>query len=83
MKTMFLAAAAALSLGVGSAYADSVGGQVPNNWFTMQPGFLSKPAVQQAPSAMAANGPVTRAFVTGSNRTTALFGHDGNASSGG
>ena len=33
MKTMFLAAAAALSLGIGSANA-SEGGQVANNFFT-------------------------------------------------
>jgi hypothetical protein len=41
--------------------------------------------VQQVPSAVAANqnGAATHIYVTGSNRTTALFGHDGNASSGG
>ena len=34
MKTMLLAAAAALSLGIGSAYADSEGGQVANTQFS-------------------------------------------------
>jgi hypothetical protein len=83
MKTMLLAAVAALSFGVGSAYAASEGGQLPNNWFTEQPGFLSTPPVQQLPSAVAANqnGAATHAYVTGSSRATSLFG--GNASSGG
>ena len=85
MKTMLLAAAAALSLGIGSAYADSEGGTIPNSWFTELPGVAPSQPVQQVPSAVAANqnGAVTHVFVTGSNRTTALFGHDGNASSGG
>ena len=39
MKTMLLAAAAALSLGIGSAYADSEGGQVANTQFTEHPGL--------------------------------------------
>ena len=40
MKTMLLAAAAALSLGIGSAYADSnsSGGTIPNTFFTQLPG---------------------------------------------
>ena len=85
MKTMLLAAAAALSLGIGSAYADSEGGTIPNSWFTELPGVAPSQPVQQVPSAVAANqnGAATHVFVTGSNRTTALFGHDGNASSGG
>jgi hypothetical protein len=85
MKTMLLAAAAALSLGVGSAYADSEGGTIPNSWFTELPGVAPSLPVQQVPSAVAANqnGAATHVFVTGGNRTTALFGHDGNASSGG
>ena len=39
MKTMLLAAAAALSLGIGSAYADSEGGQIANTQFTEHPGL--------------------------------------------
>ena len=49
MKTMFLAAAAALSLGVGSAYADSEGGQIANTQFTELPGVIAQPPVQNAP----------------------------------
>ena len=40
MKTMLLAAAAALSLGISSAYADSEGGQVANTQFTSIRGVL-------------------------------------------
>ena len=38
MKTMIIAAAAALSLSMGVAYADSEGGQVANTQFTELPG---------------------------------------------
>ena len=41
MKTMIIAAAAALSLGIGSAYADSEGGQVANTQFTETPRLRS------------------------------------------
>ena len=41
MKTMLLAAAAALSLGIGSAYADSEGGQVANHPVHRDPGLSS------------------------------------------
>ena len=42
MKTMLLAAAAALSLGIGSAYADSEGGQFRITQFTEIPGVLAQ-----------------------------------------
>ena len=55
MKTMFLVTAAVLGLGVGSAYADSEGGQIANTRFTELPGVLAQAPVQQAPSAVARN----------------------------
>ena len=55
MKTMLLAAAAALSLGVGSAYAE--GGDTPaaNTFFTELPGVVAQAEVPNAP-AYAQNG---------------------------
>jgi hypothetical protein len=46
MKTMFIAAAAALVLSVGSAYAQGAGGYA-------DPGFWGEPATQQAPQGQA------------------------------
>jgi hypothetical protein len=76
MKTMFLVTAAVLGLGVGSAYADSEGGQIANTRFTELPGVLAQAPVQQAPSAVARNqtGAPTAAFVTSSHSSgTWLF----------
>jgi hypothetical protein len=68
MKTMLLAAAAALSLGISSAYASESGqsgGYVyPDHQFPAQP----------APSAATAqSGQAIHAYVTNSNRGTWLF----------
>jgi hypothetical protein len=74
MKTMLLAAAAALSLGIGSAYADSEGGQFPITQFTEIPGVLAQAPAQNAPAvATAQNGQVVRAYVTRSSQGTWLF----------
>jgi hypothetical protein len=74
MKTMIIAAAAALSLGVGSAYADSEGGQVANTQFTALPGVVSQAPVQNAPAiATAQNGQAVHAYVSNSSRGTWLF----------
>ena len=74
MKTMLLAAAAALSLGIGSAYADSEGGQVANTRFTSVPGFLAQAPAQNAPAvATAQNRQAVRAYVTQSSHGTWLF----------
>jgi hypothetical protein len=83
MKTMFLAAAAVFSLGVGSAYADGGQGTLPNTFFTELPGVIAQPPVQKTPSAMATNqnGAVTHAYVASSNRGTWLFPPDQNAGS--
>jgi hypothetical protein len=53
MKTILLAAAAALSLGVSAAYADGGQSPVPNSYFTELPGEIAHAPVQRAPSAVA------------------------------
>jgi hypothetical protein len=74
MKTMIIAAAAVFSLGVGSAYADSEGGQVANTQFTELAGVVSQAPVQSAPPvATAQNGQAVRAYVANSSRGTWLF----------
>ncbi|HTI83612.1 MAG TPA: hypothetical protein VL614_24420 [Acetobacteraceae bacterium] len=61
MKTMLLAAAAVLSLGVGAAYADSEGGSgedggtIPNTYFTELPGVDAQQGEQ--PNNVAVNAP--------------------------
>jgi hypothetical protein len=55
MKIVFLAAAAALSLGVGSAYADGGDGPAANTFFTDLPGVVAQAQVPNAP-AYAENG---------------------------
>jgi hypothetical protein len=59
MKTMLLAAAAALSLGVGSAYADSGDGPAANTFFTELPGVVAQADVPNAPT-YAQNGQATQ-----------------------
>lgn len=60
MKTMLLAAAAVLSLGVGAAYAEGDGGEdggtIPNTFFTELPGVQVQQG--QQPNNVAANAPV-------------------------
>jgi hypothetical protein len=75
MKTMILAAAAALSLGMGAAYAgESEGGPVANTQFTSLPGVIAQAPVQNAPAvATAQNGQAVHAYVANSNRGTWLF----------
>jgi hypothetical protein len=84
MKTMFLAAAAALSLGIGSAYADSEGGQNNLTQFTQTPGFLAQAPAQNAPAvATAQNGQAVRTYVTQSSHGTWLFPpHQGGGNNG-
>ena len=82
MRTMLLAAAAALSLGIGSAYADSEGGQYATTQFTSIPGFQA-PA-QNAPAiATAQNGQAVHTYVTQSSHGTWLFPpHQGGGANG-
>jgi hypothetical protein len=87
MKTMLLAAAAGLSLGVGSAYADGGDGAIANTFFTQLPGVVAQADVPNAPT-YAQNGQVTQqaqngrgmhAYVTQSSHGTWLFAPNGNA----
>jgi hypothetical protein len=72
MKSMFLAAAAALGLGVGAAYANE-GGPVPNTFFTELPGVIAQAPAQNVPSvATAQREQAIHAYVTGSTRGTWL-----------
>ena len=71
MKTMILAAAAALSLGLGSAYAND-GGYGGTTLFTSIPGVLAHAPVQNPPSAVAQNGQM-HVYATQSSGGTWLF----------
>jgi hypothetical protein len=85
MKTMMLAAAAALSLGIGSAYADSEGGQNANTQFTSIPGFLAQAPAQNAPAvATAQNGQAVHTYVAQSSHGTWLYqgSHGGDGTQG-
>jgi hypothetical protein len=50
MRTMFLAATAALSLGVGSAYAGEIEGITPDTFFKQLPGVIAQAPAQTVPS---------------------------------
>ncbi len=72
MKTLFLAAAAALTLTAGVAYADEGDGTVANTRFTQLPGVLAQ--AQNAPVvATAQNGQGVKVYVTQSSHGTWLF----------
>ena len=79
MKIMLRAALAALSIAsIGSAYADSEGGQDPNTQFTQLPGFLAQAPAQNAPAvATAQNGQAVQAYVTQSSHGTWFQGSHG------
>ena len=67
MKTMMIATATMLGIGVGSAFAGDGEGQVPNTRFTEIPGVIAQARVpEQAPTAVARNqfGTPTAAYVT-------------------
>jgi hypothetical protein len=95
MRTMLLAAAAALSLGVGSAYADGGDTTATNTFFTELPGVVAQADVPNAPT-YAQNGQQNRqaqaqqaqngqaahgygVYSTQSSRGTWLFPPTGNA----
>ena len=75
MKPMLLAAAAVLSLGVGSAYAGDSEGQAFGSNVYVFPGTIYAGAVQNAPPvATAQSGQAIHTFVTRSaNQGTYLF----------
>ena len=76
MKTMILAAVAALSLASTAAFANE-GGPEANTLFTEIPGVIAQaPVQQQVPSAYAANhqaGAATGAYVTNDSSGTWVF----------
>ena len=71
MKTMIFAAAAALSLGLGSAYAND-GGYGGATAFTSIPGVLAQAPAQNSAAAIAQNGQV-QVYATQSSGGTWLF----------
>jgi hypothetical protein len=74
MKTMLLAAAAALSLGISAAYADGGDGPIANTRFTELPRVIAQAPVQNAPAiATARNGQAIGTYVTNSSHGTWLF----------
>ena len=74
MKTMMLAAAAVLSLGMGAAYAESEGGPVANTQFTEMPGFMAYAPAQDVPAtATAQNAKPVYVYGTQSSHGTWLF----------
>jgi hypothetical protein len=78
MKTMLLAAAAMLSIGIGSAFAASEGGSSADTLFTELPGVMAQAPVQNAPAvATARNGQAVQTYVTRSSQGTWFSGNPG------
>jgi hypothetical protein len=69
MRTVFLAAAA-LSLGLGSAYAGEIEGIQPNTYFQQLPGVIAQAPAEAPPVATAQNGQAVYTYVSQSNRGT-------------
>ena len=78
MNIAIRAAIVALSIGasIGTAYADSSGGTIPNTFFNQLPGVAEKPPVQNVPAAATAPGGA-HAYVTQSRRGTWFQGSHG------
>jgi hypothetical protein len=79
MKTFLIAAGAALSIGMGVAYAGD--GDVPaaNTQFTEIPGVIAQAPVMNAPGvATAQNGEAVHAYATQSSRGIWLFQDNAN-----
>ena len=73
MRTMFIAAAAALSLGVGSAYAGEIEGITPDTFFKQLPGVIAQAPVQAPAVATAQNGQAVHVYVSQASNGTWLF----------
>ena len=73
MKTMLLAAAAALSLSAGAAYANE-GGPEANTFFTELPGVVAQAQVPNAP-AYAQNGQTTQQAQNAQGAHSTQSGH--------
>jgi hypothetical protein len=81
MKTMLLGAAAAFSVGVGSAYASETS-DIPNTFFTELPGVIAQAPAQNIPSvATAQSGEATHVYVTSSSHGTWLQNSHGEGGS--
>jgi hypothetical protein len=77
MKTMMVAAAAALSLSAGAAFAGEIEGTQPYTAFQQLPGVIAQVPAQNPPVATAQNGQAVRVYVSNSNRGTWLFQDSG------
>jgi hypothetical protein len=71
MKTMIIAAAAALSLGAGAAYAGEIEGIQPNTFFQQLPGVIAQAPAQSPSVATAQNGQAVHVY-SNANRGTWL-----------
>ncbi len=83
MKTLILATAAVLTLGIGSAFADG-DGPIANTRFTELLGVVPQASVQ-APSAVALSqqGAGTMAYVTSQRHVVSVFPITENEGTGG
>jgi hypothetical protein len=84
MNIAIRAAIVALSIAsIGTAYAYSSGGTIPNTFFNQLPGVAEKPPVQNVPAAATAPDGA-HAYVTQSRRGTWLYGssHGGDGTQG-
>jgi hypothetical protein len=84
MTIAIRAAIAILSIAsIGTAYADSVGGTIPNTFFTQLPGAAEKPPMQNVPAAATAQYGA-HAYVTQSSHGTWLYqgSHGGDGTQG-
>ena len=73
MKTMLLVAAAALSLGVSSAYADDGHGPGSNTQFTEIPGLIAQATVHHAPAVAPVQNGRMHTYLTNAGRGTWLL----------
>ena len=75
MRAMMIAAAAALSLSAGAAFAGEIEGTQPYTAFQQLPGVIAQAPVQNVPSVATAqtqNGQATHVFISNANRGTWL-----------
>ena len=73
MKTLFFAAATALTLSAGVAYAESEGGPNANTLFTENPSYLAQAPVRAPSVATAQNGQAVQVYATQSGHGMWLF----------
>lgn len=84
MKTMILAAAAVLSLGMSAAFADGGDGPVANTQFTELPGVIAQAQTGNSTAlAQSPTGNGTALFVTGSHPVAQPFPWNPNEGVGG